>query len=102
MGKAMVNATNLITHVIIVAHLNLKTINDESCMPWASRTFVIKSNSCCVAMLHTINGMMKTLNLNPNPNGCYAAMWHTINNMMKTLNPNPNSCCATMWHTITI
>jgi hypothetical protein len=30
--------------------------------------FVIKSNSCCAAMWHTINGMMKTLNLNPNPN----------------------------------
>jgi hypothetical protein len=36
MGKAMVNATNLVTHVTIVAHLNLKTINDKSCMPWAS------------------------------------------------------------------
>jgi hypothetical protein len=36
MGKAMVNATNLVTHVTIVAHLNLKTIDDKSCMPWAS------------------------------------------------------------------
>jgi hypothetical protein len=30
MGKAMVNATNLVAHVTIVAHLNLKTINDKS------------------------------------------------------------------------
>jgi hypothetical protein len=35
MRKAMVNAINLVTHVTIVAHLNLKTINDENCMPWA-------------------------------------------------------------------
>jgi hypothetical protein len=41
-------------------------------------------------MWHTINGMMKTLNPNPNPNSCCVAMWHTINGMMKTLNPNPN------------
>jgi hypothetical protein len=27
MGKAMVNATNLVADVTIVAHLNLKTIN---------------------------------------------------------------------------
>ncbi len=32
MGKAMVNATNLVTHVTIVAQLNLKTINDKSCI----------------------------------------------------------------------
>jgi len=36
MGKVMVNATNLVTHVTIVAHFNFKTINDESCMPWAN------------------------------------------------------------------
>ncbi len=36
MGKAMVNATNLVAHVTIVAHFNLKTNNDKSCMPWAS------------------------------------------------------------------
>jgi hypothetical protein len=29
MGKAMVNATNLVAHVTIVAHLNLITINDK-------------------------------------------------------------------------
>ncbi len=63
-------------------------------------TFVIKSNSCCATMWHTINNMMKTLNLNPSPNSCYAAVWHTINGMMKTLNLNPNSCCVAMWHTI--
>jgi hypothetical protein len=33
MGKAMVNVTNLIAHVTIVAHINL---NDKNCMPWAS------------------------------------------------------------------
>ncbi len=32
MGKAMVNATNLIAHVTIVAQLNFKTINDKSCI----------------------------------------------------------------------
>jgi len=58
MGKAMVNATNLVAHVTIVAHLNLKT----------TVAFVAKSNSCCVAMWHTINSKMK--NLNPNPNTC--------------------------------
>jgi hypothetical protein len=36
MGKAMVNAINLVAHVTIVAQLNLKIINDKSCMPWAS------------------------------------------------------------------
>jgi hypothetical protein len=36
MGKVMVNATNLIAHVTIVAHLDLKTINDKSCMPWVN------------------------------------------------------------------
>jgi hypothetical protein len=43
-------------------------------------------------MWHTINSMMKTLNLNPD--SCCVAMWHTINSMMKTLNPNrnPNTC----------
>ncbi len=66
MGKAMVNATNLIAHVTIVAHLNPKTNNDKSCMPWANSCICNKSNSCCVTMWHTINGMMKTLNPNPN------------------------------------
>jgi hypothetical protein len=61
MGKAMVNATNLVAHVTIVAHLNPKTNNDKSCI-------CNKSNSCCAAMWHFINGMMKTLNPNPNPN----------------------------------
>ncbi len=28
--------------------------------------FVTKSNSCCAAMWHTINGMMKKPNPNPN------------------------------------
>ncbi len=56
MGKAMVNATNLVAHVTIVAHLNLKTVV----------AFVTKSNSCCAAMWHIINGKMK--NPNPNPN----------------------------------
>ncbi len=36
MGKAMVNVINLIVDVTIVAHLNLKTIHDKTCMPWAS------------------------------------------------------------------
>jgi hypothetical protein len=36
MGKAVVNVTNLVAHVTIVAHLNLKINNDKSCMPWAS------------------------------------------------------------------
>ncbi len=36
MGKAMVNATNLVAHVTIVAHINHKTINDKSCMAWAN------------------------------------------------------------------
>jgi hypothetical protein len=36
MGKVVVNAINLVAHVTIVAHLNLKTNNDKSCMPWAS------------------------------------------------------------------
>ncbi len=49
MGKAMVNATNLVAHVTIVAHLNLKT----------TVAFVTKSNSCCAAMWHTINGKIK-------------------------------------------
>jgi hypothetical protein len=63
-------------------------------------TFVIKSNSCCATMWHTINNMMKTLNLNPSPNSCYAAMWHTINSMKTlNLNPNLNNCCVAMWHT---
>jgi len=60
MGKAMVNATNLVAHVTIVAHFNLKTII----------AFVIKYNSCCAAMGHTINGKMKNPNPNPNPNTC--------------------------------
>jgi hypothetical protein len=60
MGKAMVNATNLVAHVTIVAHLNLKT----------TFAFVIKFNSCCAAMWHTINGKMKNPNPNPNPNTC--------------------------------
>jgi hypothetical protein len=58
MGKAMVNATNLVAHVTIMAHLNLKTII----------AFVTKSNSYCAAMWHTINDKMK--NPNPNPNTC--------------------------------
>ncbi len=58
MGKAMVNATNLVAHVTIVEHLNLKTIV----------AFVTKSNNCCATMWHTINGKMKTPNPNPNPN----------------------------------
>ncbi len=33
MGKVMVNATNLVAHATIVAHLNPKTNNDKSCMP---------------------------------------------------------------------
>jgi hypothetical protein len=56
MGKAMVNATNLVVHVTIMAHLNLKT----------EVAFVTKSNNCCAAMWHTINDKMK----NPNPNTC--------------------------------
>jgi hypothetical protein len=36
MGKAVVNATTLVTHVTIMAHLNLKTNNDKSYMPWAN------------------------------------------------------------------
>jgi len=60
MGKAMVNATNLVAHVTIVAHLNLKT----------TVAFVTKSNSCCATMWHTINGKMKNPNPNPNPNTC--------------------------------
>jgi hypothetical protein len=36
MGKAMVNFTNLVAHVTIVAHFNLRTINDKSYIPWAS------------------------------------------------------------------
>ncbi len=32
--------------------------------------FVTKSNSYCVAMWHTINGMMKNPDPNPNPNTC--------------------------------
>jgi hypothetical protein len=36
MGKVMVNVINIVAHVTIVAHLNPKTINDKSCMPWAS------------------------------------------------------------------
>jgi len=58
MGKAMVNATNLVAHVTIVAHFNLKT----------TFAFVTKSKSYCAAMWHTINGKMK--NPNPNPNTC--------------------------------
>ncbi len=61
----MVNATNLVAHVTIVAHLNLRTINDKSCMPWASNCNLF--NNCCVTMWHTINGMMETLTLNPKP-----------------------------------
>jgi hypothetical protein len=68
MGKAMVNATNLVAHATIMAHLNPKTNNDKSCMPWASSCICNKSNSCCAAIWYTINGMMKTLNPNPNPN----------------------------------
>ncbi len=52
----------------------------------------LNPNNCCVAMWHIINGMMKTQNPNPNPNNCCATMWHTINSMMKTLKPNPNTC----------
>jgi len=66
MGKAMVNATNLVAHVTITAHLNPKTNNDKSCMPWASSCICNKFNNCCTAMWHIINGMIKTLNPNPN------------------------------------
>jgi hypothetical protein len=58
MGKTMVNAINLVAHVTIMAHLNLKT----------TVAFVTKSNSCCAAMWHIINGKMKNSNPNPNPN----------------------------------
>jgi hypothetical protein len=66
MGKAMVNATNLVAHVTIVAHLNMTEVACHG----PTVTFVIKSNSCYAAMWHTINDMMETLNPNPNLNTC--------------------------------
>jgi hypothetical protein len=66
MGKAMVNAINLVVHVTIVAHLNLKLLMTKVTCHGPVVAFVIKYNSCCAAMWHIINGMMKTLN----PNTC--------------------------------
>ncbi len=61
MGKAMVNATNLVAHVTIVAHLNLKT------------TVAFATTSCGhqVAIWHHPDNSMGVKPYNPNPNLCH-------------------------------